>query len=91
MKKLRRWLSNAIHAIAARVSPEPYDPPRTAEDAARHMVAEAYQVVGALAFALDETNPEWHPTDAEIERALNYFSDGVYRDDFLPWPRETVE
>lgn len=88
MTAFRRWLSNALYAMAARVSPWPEnDGPRDAGEAARYMVAEAYQVVGYLSYALDE--PADRPSDADIERALDYFSDGAYRDDFLPWPRET--
>ena len=44
--------------------------------------AQAYQ---ALGFVL--LSPEVVPSDDEIERALNYFSEPeVYDENFLPWP-----
>lgn len=50
------------------------------DDEGKMKSAQAHQVIGVL----------WGGakiSEAEFERALDYFSNGKYNPDFLPWPR----
>ena len=53
-------------------------------------IADAYQVVGVLTFAMSEygINSDFTMSFTEEIRALDYFSSDEYQDDFLPWPKE---
>lgn len=48
-----------------------------------NMVWQAYQVIGALIM------PDTKPSEAEEIRALDYFSNAEYDENFLPWPQPT--
>ena len=47
-------------------------------------LGQAYQVLGVLLLGYDHEGI----TDKEAKRALDYFSDGRFDDNFLSWPRE---